>query len=260
MIMRNAFILFLIIVTLPNADAWGAPKKYGYTWKACTSKDETTSPIDALGYVLDKCTPDVLYSWLSKDQLLKLSNDSSKEHLLPQKATYTWKTPIGSFGYGDSLLRIKLRKGVRFKQIPHLNRNCSELQKQYDLSQTVFVIKLFDSYSEFLICGDASIHSWSFGTKEILEEVDKELKWIKRHSSKNFDMFVRFGSRMPWEIGTFLDGMPFSKKQLTENINTLTSFVNEGTGTIHFANNVISNPFDHYSTKFPGYFNYLKEN
>lgn len=247
--MRLIGIVITLFFSLQIANSYAG---IGYTWKKCTTEDETTSPINQNGYVLDSCSPDTLYSWMSKNEVLKLIEDAHS-NFYSKPHTYTWKTPVGSFGYGDTLVRYKLKTGVMTKLITSKERNCLLLKNKYNFDFTIFVIKLAPrGYSEFLVCGSGPFHSWSTGTAEILREIKRELKWMKWHSSSNYDMFFRH-TKYPW--GILLDDMPFTKEHLKNNIAKLKQTVQLNEGQIYFSDANDDEYSTHYSTSKPIYFN-----
>ena len=98
---------------------------------------------------------------------------------------------MGSFFYGDLALRIKLRKNVRFvfsnleKTLPLDSRDCEYYKKKYpkDFSKLVIahVFTAKHGMSEYVLCSEGAVHSWSYGTPEQLVESQLEKDWIVTH-------------------------------------------------------------------------------
>ncbi len=126
-----------------------------------------------------KCAPDTLYSWQSEfDPAL-----FEKDPLLGRGYLYTWRTPLGTFGYGENQIRIKLRKNVQFKWVDWNDRDCRQKDSKESIN-TVYVAYLAPfRASEYLLCSDGPVESWSTGTLGAYLEAVNELEHVKGHQS-----------------------------------------------------------------------------
>lgn len=135
------------------------------------------------------------------------SERSNSQRLLPlHQALYLWRTPIGTYGYGDAALRIKLKPDAHFVPVviggPSTDfsaikgdpRSCENLDKVFGrIERAVYVVRLADyfdqwnmdraPYHEYILCSDEAIASWSYDTPEFLEEMSRERDWIRDHQT-----------------------------------------------------------------------------
>lgn len=153
-----------------------------------------------------KCQPDTLYSWgpAEKTSDLKAAGwgipfwTRMVEGKMRHTPIFATTDPVGSFGYGPYAIRIKLKKGVRFKH--DLNNSlsayqyCDEDHMSAEAAQNTVVVRYLSipggwpdkfnkqhpghtgSALDFIICGPGPIHSWSYGTKQHLEEILRNQK------------------------------------------------------------------------------------
>lgn len=130
------------------------------------------------------------------DKVIKIISESTSENILPLEFLYLWRTPVGSFGYGDLSIRIKLKPNVKFKLIGRFERKCP-ISPEQD-ANTVYVwdgqgMNHLEGYSEYILCSSGPVESWSYGMPQALEEIKRELTWIFTHSENDYDRLVKDG-------------------------------------------------------------------
>lgn len=254
------------VVWIPGfaASAAGEPGP-GYTWKSCERHDlgGVTIPFDKQGKFIPACAPDTLYSWADRERVLDLAAKSTPGDLLPARRIYAWRTPLGTFGYGDTLIRIKLKAGVKFALISEFDRSCDKLEGAED---TVFVAPLAGMFpergslaaSDYLICSSGMVESWSHGRPETFEEMRREALWAAGHGTKDFDRY----SKASLETGEDcvlraipMDGTNTTLPTLLRNFAEIEQAIAKKEGRIFYAPGVKPSPARHFSTRLPGYFN-----
>jgi hypothetical protein len=221
-----ALIIFGISVGVPSpATAGGAARLRwppraqiitqdqgaGDTLKSCRRADLAQSfyPWNERGELRPECAPDTLYSWRQSSwthdlRTTHLTDASIRTWPRPPDGRFTpryfWHTPIGTFGYGDSVLRAKLRQDVRFLAINSSERDCSRYSID-TIENTVFVpLHRPDAlngayYTEFLVCSESPIESWSIDAPQTAEEALRELAWIIRKSESQWDAYIPGANR-----------------------------------------------------------------
>jgi hypothetical protein len=164
------------------------------------------------------CAPDTLYSWRRTDWTEALRNEQQERlrsgSSWPRQPSprfvgrYFWKTPMGTFGYGDSVLRIKLKPHVKFQGISRTERQCERFSDEV-VKSTVFVPLHVPSdngvyLSEYLLCSEGPVDSWSINAPETLEEGLRELAWVIRKPESQWDAYIPganrrfFPNTAPW--------------------------------------------------------------
>ena len=240
----------------------GTVNELGYTWKSCERDDlgGATVPFSASGAFVPGCAPDVVYSWHKRSTVLAIAASSTPANVLPVKSFYTWRTPLSTFGYGDTLVRIKLKPNVRFEPISVNDRDCSRLEGK---DNVVYVDYMGGpmwpaNASEYLICSSGVVDSWSYGRAETLAEMERDAQWISTHSAADFDQYSKSAvfdiSHFCGMSFTEIDQTDFSHEALARNFELARSSAASGEGRIFFAEG--GSP-DHFGTRAPGYFNPL---
>lgn len=158
------------------------------------------------GEFLPQCAPEILYSWRSLTWLTSLQNrhDNQNAHhhwpRIPDEAfveRYFWMTPLGTFGYGQGVLRVKLRPHIHFRAIERSQRHCS-LFSEEEKRTTVFMAVSrppdTDAYfTEFITCSEEVVESWSIDSSVAYEEALREFTWIIRNPISTWDAYI------PWQ-------------------------------------------------------------
>ncbi len=254
-------------------------KQQFYSLKKCEQvwAHNNTIPFDEKGNFLAECAPDTLYSWRSREEVLSRANDGlhSKCFLEIKKPIFTWRTPIGTFGYGsfDGIsMRIKLKNNVRFL----FRRNgvdCSgEQLNSVNVSYNSDV-----SYSEYVICSPSIISSWSFAREEHLREMLLEKEWVSTHAVGDYDQYVRPNNLEVYfdemkTMGFNIDrsalffnfaidlrptdqiGLAWSKSTLDQKLTNMTTFIQQGMGQVFFNDDIPNDEKIHFHSKSPSYF------
>ena len=242
----------------------------GYSWKGCENKAEgdATIPFDQVGNFRSECAPDTLYSWHDNPLIKKIARQVGPHSILQlPSALYNWRTPMGSFAYGQDALRIKLKRDVDFvllEKIPDFQDkyrgDCDWLAKRFNTERSVFVGRLpqYGRYSEYILCSSGPVHSWSHGSTLFQEEIKREVSWMDGHPD-DFDGFStnRNGGRSPYEIRFDTGG--WEKSYLLRDLKYMAHHYPARKENIYFNTNVIPSVWDHFSTRRPGYFNPYSE-
>jgi len=124
-----------------------------------------------------ECAPDTLYSW-QKSSRINLDN-FSKSPLINGIFLYTWRTPIGTFGYGDVQLRLKLKKNVKFRWVKTGDQACPKADQENTVYVHAYPFGVFiASAVDYLLCSKGPVESWSAGSLGAFFEAKNELDFI----------------------------------------------------------------------------------
>ena len=235
---------------------------YGYTMKSCEQAHfgGATLPWDAAGIFIPECAPDVLYSWQPQSAIDELKSESSLEDFLPISEMYLWRTPVGSFAYGDASIRLKLWPGAEFKLIEFWERDCKALNQKY--GQVPLVYAVYNAgieMNEYLICSSAPVMSWSHNHPQMLEEARREVVWVSQNTNdQSYDRMVRSECHtVPWHDYTVdrKGDAPYgwNVERLEKNLKLMKeredSRIYFAPGAVEFGEKF------HLRTKSPSYFN-----
>lgn len=156
--------------------------------------------------LLAECLPDTLYSWgnWEKIRAIKKYFQSGKQDVRDMRTIYSSRTPLSSFAYGNISIRMKLKKGVKFKFIrpntrsggyidvvqnravpqydfwkghagDHGYRTCSFLSKE-EINNTILInwaVQDDNALLDFPICSREVVESWSYGQPEHYEDAER---------------------------------------------------------------------------------------
>lgn len=232
----------------------------GYTWKQCERPDlqNATWPWGADNHFRVECAPDTLYSWQSYENVMKWAKGSTPQKVMPIDFLYLWRTPLGTYGYNQLSVRIKLKPGVRFVQIDDNNRHCPiDAAKDANSIYISYIPRVGQGYMEYLLCSSGPIESWSYGTPEHEKELKREKDWVSSHDPSQYDSMKRgendqacfYGFSIPDEHNDW------SIKRLLSDLDFMRDLVVSGSGRIFYAQGVPQDRARHFETKLPGYFN-----
>ena len=266
----------------PFAKAW---PKQGFTWKKCITPKigdteskyrdvliygGTTAPFDKHGEFVPECAPDVLYSWTMPAFIASYVSGNSPESLLDLGASktrlYGWRTPIGSFGFGRDSIRMKVRSTAKFilhKDILNdrlQEEDCKILKEKYGRN-TVYVNRTEDSFSEYFVCSDEPIESWSYHTNHHFAEMNEDLAYITQHDKDHeYDSLIRSNSKssgLPWTftLDSSTKTVNWSRDSLNKDLSAIYNNIQNKKGAIFFAKDVVPSVWNHFATRNPGYFN-----
>ena len=122
---------------------------------------------------------------------------------------------MGTFGYNDIPLRIKLKKGTRFIYINELkDMACTLGQEKFRKvpEKTVFVrYKSGLEIVDFILCDDSAIHSWSVWSPENLKEIILEKEYITKNSCHKLEKDLNVIEKHEIKTGEQLIHRNFSK-------------------------------------------------
>lgn len=237
----------------------------------CQKKPYTPmTKLDKTKHLAEECKPDTLYTWgptKKLDTMLRTMPDAKKWGALPnpfvivkdesdyekdgvEGALFLSLSPAVSFGYGDTLVRIKVKRGIKFAPM------------NYD-SKTKIGFSTGNVH-EFVINRTSMIESWSYGTPEIYDELVRD---IKRHlTNKRTETLTsqESGDRPYTQADGYLhalyendgmDGTNFNEKALKNNLLKLIAMILKGEGKVLHPKGVCRNYDEHYSTNKPIWFN-----
>lgn len=256
----------------------------GYAWKNCERNDlgRVTIPFNRDGTFRPECAPDTLYSWQTQEKIQKFVKNLTPENILPFEELYTWRTPIASFGYANSSVRLKLKPNVKFQLIDGFYaHNCSKSHAE----NTIFVYATKDGYSEYYLCSSGPIESWSYGTKEHLDEMKSEMAWIRTHSEFDYDLlsksnqysmcagmsclnfyansylhfndpnFAKTAIMYPLGFSIPDPHTDWTEQRLSANLHIMQTLSDQDFVKIFYAVGVTPDSEKHFATKTPSYFN-----
>jgi hypothetical protein len=166
-----------------------------YYFENCNNPSAGNSSIPFTGTFesnkfVPECAPDVLYSWKTSKYINWTKFETN--FLNSEGNLFTWRTPLGTFGYGDTQIRVKLKTGIKFRWISKFNRDCS-LYSQDEKDSTVFVATnmVHPGASEYILCSVAVAHSWSTNTLGAYLEAKNELDFLTSRdlSTQSYDAY-----------------------------------------------------------------------
>jgi hypothetical protein len=267
--MKLTFIMFFIFIFSSKSFGSG----YGYTHKRCESKEggNVVLPFNSdTNEIIKECVPEVLYSWKSKQKIKQYIETMSDENFLPFGQTlWTWRTPIGTFGYGDYVLRIKLKPNLNvfWNRRWDESGGCKYLDANQKKNTIIFGYYGGKNYSEYVICSQEAIESWSYGTSEIQIEMMNEYEWVEKNKTKS-DMYDRFYKTKSNQNFTDKDYSPsnyfnfsidekdWTKRALNEKFSNMETLVNgDHPGKVFYQQGMSKSRINHYKVKYPDYFN-----
>ncbi len=262
--MLRRFVHALILLTFASSKVGFA---FEYTHKRCEAKEYA-------GVVLPYgigCAPEVLYAWKDKDTVARYIQESSSTDFLPAKSEiWAWRTPIGTFGYGDFVVRMKLRPHTHFKMRDVWTKDggCSSLTASEKNHTVIFgYYKAGHNFSEYIICSPNVVESWSVQTPEIYNEMVKEYNWVeqRRDDVTLYDRLYRTVSTPTWTDTDYnpksyfffnLDQYDWSKDKLLENFDRMKNLLDTSfKGYVFYGPQVPKNRARHYHVNYPDYFN-----
>lgn len=208
------------------------------------------------------CHPDTLYSWqpisrINWEVFTKTPLAFGKSDYL-----YAWRTPLGTFGYGDVQIRMKLRADVEFIEIDETMRFCESLTRTYS-KKAVFVSIFNVGYgyvTDYLLCSGDPIESWSAHASGAFDEAERELTYLETHYKnliQTYDSYLmpfgrkRIAARYPGLYFIPIDHgiRSWSAFNLKKKTNSLKVLLNNQMGRVYG-----ESTNDHFSTKVNLYY------
>lgn len=170
-------------------------------------------PFNKNNEFLPECAPEVLYSWQEEAFVDRFFKRLHQNNQFPIQYLYAFRSPIGTFAYGNESIRIKLKKETSFILLKKNEyRNCDSLTSKHG-KQSIFVRLLNSSNaSEYLVCSLEPIESISSGWSENLNEIEKEFKYIQNHKNEDFPLWDSFTKtsngkpKIPWKEESIDEG------------------------------------------------------
>ncbi len=235
----------------------------GYTYTQChdSTRGYHIVKTDASGNLV--CKIDTLYSWgpSVKIDWFKDAPWTGRLKRDGQNAPiFATQSPYATFGYGDFAMRIRLKNDVRYKFISEgylVNpyAYCDDLS--YSQIETTVIARWWKNGVgmtglDYILCGKGPIHSWSWGTQEHLNEINRDVAWIGEHNYIDYELYVKKGG-VDEVLPDNLDGHTFTNAVLQRNLTAHSQ---------NIGNNIYYNPsaggksaFYHFKTNWPIYFN-----
>jgi hypothetical protein len=252
----------------------GPWKNPDFNYSNCTSQttNATSAPFDSSGRFLKECAPEVLYSWQTQEMLGYYATHSTPQQLLPIQRLFAWRTPLYMYGFGGGVLRMKLRPETRFVLLPQDVRTyaidnfgwntedarvkaCQYWNNTLKAPAKTVFVAIYDQVSEYILCDDSAVESFSTNTPELLQELQWEREaMIMSMETKQFhhDRPVLY-TGYPWEMSA--DGKDWSFHHFLENVTWIRTTVIENKYTdVYYAAGVPKSRTRHFSVSRPTYF------
>lgn len=202
-------------------------------------------------YAMGHCTPDTFYSWGPSIKIQNAYKETSKRNswvdLNQGKSVYMTQTSVGSYCYGDFALRLK------FKQPPApttLNRN------PYSANFNEWYVSDYGDETSA-----SRIHSISYGTPEHFDEIITEIT-LRLQNSKSWHLAPSYhiadesGSlKLKLLSACIPEQKGLDEKVLIENLVFFLKTIFKREGWIHFQDCPTCKREDHFTTKWPTFFN-----
>jgi hypothetical protein len=150
-------------------------------------------PFNATGHIDINCKPQILYSWVGDTKTIK--EDDYKWPFRRKTAIFFHRTPLATSIYGKFSYRVKLKKNVSFKLVEWNTAHYKCYYPEAEKRTTVYVNQDKNGFSEYVLCSDGPVESWSFGMQEHHNEMNREYSLIKRKGPLNVDGFLNPNTR-----------------------------------------------------------------
>jgi len=195
------------------------------------------------------CRPDVLYSWgtVQKSHLTRHLPDGAEwtgpvttyNMAIANGTVFTSISAVSTFGYGDTLMRFKIKPGTPFN---FQNFGASPGQ----------VSVRADTFHDFAISDAAVLESISIGTPEIYDEIIRDI--VRYQSGKRVSVYV---SNQETGIARLfaqaIDGHDQSEAHLKLNLIEIIREITSGEGQMVYAKGSCRNRARKFSTAYPNY-------
>lgn len=207
----------------------------------------------------EKCRPDVLYSWADDIKVKNIAHhlaDNKKwkgipnpykvEKKLIQDPLSLAQTPAMTFGYGQILMRVRIKETGKFVRLTEREQ---PVKGEIETSPAGYM-------PEFSLSDSSLVESWSFGTPEIYDEIIRDL--IRIQSNKRAQHYFGDEERDGLEkiyLDALLDDHEFSEKVLKRNLLRLIDQILKGEGKVFYQKGACRSYENHYRTKKPTWFN-----
>jgi hypothetical protein len=216
------------------------------------------------------CLPDTLYSWQWRNEL-DFSILDSTPFIIWDKALYrgdpravthtdriyAWRTPLGTAGYGDTQIRIKLKPDVQFEVVQWNDRYCSDSRPK----NTVLISYSKDSQgqlTDFIVCSIEAVDSWSIHASGAYEEAQREMSFITQQEGERIQRYDSYA--MPRDRIRLASGVQYQNPWFPtirdENAIWLkTHFIRNLTRLKSGGGRIYGNAAAHFKSNVRSYFN-----
>ncbi len=150
-------------------------------------------PFDSQGTFNSNCKPQILYSWIESPRTI--NENDYKWPFRRKSAIFFHRTPLATSLYGNFSYRVKLKDDVRYKLVPWNEAHYKCLYPEAEKKVTVYVNQDKNGFSEYVLCSEGPVESWSFGMNEHLLEMKREFALIKELGALNVDGFLNPNTR-----------------------------------------------------------------
>lgn len=244
-------------------EPWSVPdKKDHLNYLAClkVSGGQALNGFGNTGSTINEaCKLDTLYSWGSQVKLDILIGQMGHGAWGKIKTIFSSRGPLSTFGYGPISIRLKLKKGVRFKAVGF--QRC-DFADHEEARNTVYV-RTSVIYSDWSICNPDVLHSWSHSTPEHYDEMMKEYLLHQSLVNSNRPLLgyvERYGGDYQARslFQSSIDTYSFSESVLDSRFQLLLKRIQDKLGQIFFNPNLPANERtreEHFKTEYPTYFN-----
>lgn len=229
--MNKLFLLILLSIL-----------SYAFTAQAAQKCDLnklkwTGIPFEKNGKYNPNCRPQILYSWVGDSETI-----DQKDHKWPfrrKRAIFFHRTPLATSIYGSFSYRVKLKPNVKYKLVDWTYGYSKCYFPEAEKRNTVYVNQDKNGFSEYVLCSPEPVESWSFGTQEHLNEMDREFKLLKRLGGYNVDGFLnphsrKYNCESCFQKYTIHDARnDGSERTILNSINIMKNFVKSGKGRVY---------------------------
>jgi len=148
------------------------------------------------------CSIDTIYSWQNLKFIKSLAKKSTPKNILPfgrsprgWKVLYFWRTPAAIHAYNNYFMRIKLKPKTKFVLIGDIHYPC-ELPKFKNKHQNTLFVRFYrnlkgQEISEFMLCDSSPVESWSYGTRESYNELNRQVNFMLANDTTKWEPFVK---------------------------------------------------------------------
>ncbi len=227
-------------------------------WAQCMVGNDNNNPTksNSSGELLPICQPDTLYTWGPYIKVLTFmraagptKNSWNSPFIMP---VFAHINPVATFGYGETPIRIKLKKDTQYV-LGNENSplDCSENKWRNSIQVKSWKYK-GQTGVDYILCSPGPIESWSIGTKRHYDEIIASELWnlsaeAAHKSDKWISYVVRGGNNLLFNTG--LDGHDWTVFTYLNYLKTFYNFAQKEPGLIVYAPKVSPSSADHFSSK-----------
>jgi hypothetical protein len=219
---------------------------------SCEKSDGGTLRFDGPGKTVSaKCHPDALYSWgppvKTKNLQKELADGARWEGFVNDgRNIYASNSAASTFGYGEELVRLKVRKDALFQSTWH-GTEPGEIGVRDDV------------FHDFVVRDSDLIESWSYGTPEIYDEVVRDV--LRYKSGKRVTVYSEHGLKERPAKGLARlwaqaeDGYAQDEAGLKRRLLRLIQTILSGEGGVFYPEDLCPSRASHYKPNRPSYIN-----